>query len=67
MTRLMTLSGSMLKSEKQKRRGIDYQFYNYCSTCAIKYSKEIVRCKECNQKVRTRPWHRSKSEAWKRF
>jgi len=44
----------------------DYRFYNYCSTCAIKYSKEIFRCKECNQKVRTRPWHRSKLEEWKR-
>jgi len=45
---------------------VDYNFFNYCSTCAIKYSKEIFRCKECNQKVRTRPWHRSKLEEWKR-
>ena len=24
------------------------------------YPKQILRCKDCNQKVRTRPWHRSK-------
>jgi len=46
---------------------IDYKFFNYCSTCAIKYSKEILRCKECNQKVRTKPWHRSKLINWKRI
>jgi hypothetical protein len=39
---------------------IDYTFFNYCSTCELKYPKQILRCKDCNQKVRTRPWHRSK-------
>lgn len=39
---------------------IDYNFFNYCSTCELKYPKPILRCKDCNQKVRTRPWHRSK-------
>ena len=39
---------------------IDYNFFNYCSTCELKYPKQIFRCKDCNQKVRTRPWHRSK-------
>src|SRR5437867_9991947 len=39
---------------------IDYNFFNYCSTCELKYPKHILRCKDCNQKVRTRPWHRSK-------
>lgn len=39
---------------------IDYNFFNYCSTCELKYPKQILRCKDCNQKVRTRPWHRSK-------
>src|SRR5438093_13449372 len=65
---LTSLSESPI-SGKHKNRipcRIDYRFYNYCSTCAIKYSKEIFRCKECNQKVRTRPWHRSKLEEWKR-
>jgi len=39
---------------------IDYKFYNYCSICELKYPKEVLRCKDCKQKVRTRPWHRSK-------
>ena len=39
---------------------IDYNFFNYCSTCELKYPKQILRCMDCNQKVRTRPWHRSK-------
>ncbi len=38
---------------------IDYNFYNYCSTCELKYPKLVLRCKDCKQKVRTRPWHRS--------
>lgn len=39
---------------------IDYNFFNYCSICELKYPKEVLRCGDCNQKVRTRPWHRSK-------
>lgn len=39
---------------------IDYNFFNYCSTCELKYPKLVLRCKDCNQKVRTRPWHRSR-------
>lgn len=39
---------------------IDYNFFNYCSTCELKYPKQVLRCKDCNQKVRTRPWHRSR-------
>ena len=45
---------------KQVSRRIDYNFFNYCSICELKYPKEVLRCKDCNQKVRTRPWHRSK-------
>ena len=41
-------------------RRIDYNFFNYCSICELKYPKKVLRCKDCNQKVRTRPWHRSK-------
>ena len=39
---------------------VDYNFFNYCSICELKYPKQILRCRDCNQKVRTRPWHRSK-------
>jgi len=26
----------------------------------LKYPKEILRCKDCRQKIRVKPWHRSK-------
>jgi hypothetical protein len=45
---------------KSVSRRIDYNFFNYCSICELKYPKTVFRCKDCNQKVRTRPWHRSK-------
>ena len=46
---------------------IDYDFFNYCSTCELKYPKGILRCEDCNQKVRTTPWHRSKKFDRKRI
>ena len=61
-----SLSQGLVNSIKKKARlkpipsRIDYTFFNYCSTCELKYPKEILRCYDCNQKVRTRPWHRSK-------
>jgi len=41
-------------------RRIDYNYFNYCSTCELKYPKEILPCKDCKQKIRVKPWHRSK-------
>jgi hypothetical protein len=41
-------------------RRIDYNYFNYCSTCELKYPKEILRCKDCKQKIRVKPWHRPK-------
>ena len=46
---------------------IDYNYFNYCSTCELKYAKEVLRCKDCNQKVRIRPWHRSKTTDLRRI
>lgn len=58
------LSSSTINVDKSQAKlipsRIDYNFFNYCSTCELKYPKQILRCKDCNQKVRTRPWHRSK-------
>ena len=45
---------------------IDYNFFNYCSVCELKYPKEVVSCEDCKQKVLTRPWHQSKNIAQKR-
>ena len=57
----------MISSEMFEKTGsntiskrIDYNYFNYCSTCELKYPKEILRCKDCNQKNRFKPWHRSK-------
>ena len=46
---------------------VDYNFFNYCSQCDLKFPKYVVRCTECNQKVRTKPWHRSKILQFKRI
>jgi hypothetical protein len=50
-----------LKEDRVKAiaRRIDYNYFNYCSTCELKYPKEILRCKDCKQKIRVTPWHRS--------
>jgi hypothetical protein len=45
---------------------VDYNFFNYCSQCDLKLPKNILRCKICKQKVRTKPWHRSKILQFKR-
>jgi len=39
---------------------IDYSVFNYCATCEFRLPKVILRCPECRQKVRIRPWHRPK-------
>ena len=53
---------------KWKRAGsmVDYSSSNYCATCLTKLPKEILRCPDCRQKVRTRPWHRPKLTGMKR-
>lgn len=42
------------------RGRIDYNVFNYCASCACRLPKEVIRCPECRQRVRTRPWHRPK-------
>jgi hypothetical protein len=46
---------------------VDYNLFNYCSDCNLKYSKQILRCPDCRQKVRTKPWHPSKVMRLKEF
>ena len=46
---------------------VDYNFFNYCSQCGLKLPKYILRCIHCKQKVRTKPWHRSKILQFKRI
>jgi lipopolysaccharide biosynthesis regulator YciM len=56
-TTKITTTALVLKSV---RGSIDYTFQNYCATCGYKLPKEILRCPDCKQKVRTKPWHRPK-------
>ena len=51
---------SELANGNNKLKPIPTRLFNYCSICGLKYSKEILRCQECNQKVRTKPWHRQR-------
>jgi hypothetical protein len=51
----------------QAIRRLDYQIYNYCATCKIKYPKDILRCGDCKYRVRTTGWRRSKVADKKRI
>jgi DNA-directed RNA polymerase subunit RPC12/RpoP len=46
---------------------LDYRIFNYCATCNLKFSKEVLRCPDCKQKVRVKPWHQSKIIEHKRI
>jgi hypothetical protein len=39
---------------------LDYRIFNFCITCNLKFTKEVLRCPDCKQRVRVKPWHRSK-------
>lgn len=74
MTQILNISGnqshgplSHIKQIKAAASRIDYNCFNYCSTCELKYPKEVLRCNDCNQKVRIRPWHRSKKADLRRI
>jgi hypothetical protein len=60
-------SRSLVASLKPAKGRIDYTVLNYCAQCEYKLPKEILRCPECNQRVRTRPWHRVKAVDKKRI
>jgi len=56
-----------VQASHMPRRRLDYGIYNYCATCKIKYPKDILRCVDCNYRVRTTGWHRSKVADKKRI
>ena len=52
----------VLRAEKIKKpigsARVDYNKQNYCARCQIKYNdKKILRCSECGNRLRTKPWH----------
>jgi hypothetical protein len=64
-----TVSQKLARSNNNKPipGRVDYNFFNYCSQCDLKLPKNILRCTICKQKVRTKPWHRSKILQFKRI
>ena len=62
-------TGSKQKLSVQTRGALNYQIYNYCAKCKcqIKYPKDILKCADCNYRVKTTGWHRSKVADKKRI
>ena len=48
-----------------RKKRVDYEINNYCATCGIKYPKNVLRCSDCNHRIRTTGWH-SRKEADKK-
>jgi lipopolysaccharide biosynthesis regulator YciM len=60
-------TSQILSLRRPVRSRVDYNLFNYCSTCNVKLPKQTVRCPDCKQQVRTKPWHRSKIIQLKRI
>jgi DNA-directed RNA polymerase subunit RPC12/RpoP len=58
---------TLLQKIKSVPSRLDYRIFNFCATCNLKFSKEVLRCPECKQKVRVKPWHHSKITDHKRL
>jgi DNA-directed RNA polymerase subunit RPC12/RpoP len=58
---------TLLPEAKPIPSRLDYRIFNFCATCNLKFSKEVLRCPDCKQKVRVKPWHRSKIMEHKRI
>jgi hypothetical protein len=55
----------LLRKTKPMPSRLDYRIFNFCATCNLKFTKEVLRCPDCKQ-VRVKPWHRSKITEHKR-
>jgi hypothetical protein len=68
MSSVNNVSGTtLLRKARPISYRLDYRIFNFCATCNLKLSKEILRCPDCKQKVRIKPWHRSNSIEHKRL
>jgi DNA-directed RNA polymerase subunit RPC12/RpoP len=63
----VTLLQKSKPKPKPKPSRLDYRIFNFCATCNLKFSKEVLRCPDCKQKVRVKPWHRPKIMEHKRL
>jgi DNA-directed RNA polymerase subunit RPC12/RpoP len=57
----------LLSKAKPRPCRPDYRVFNFCATCNLKFTKEVLRCPDCKQKVRVKPWHRPKIIEYKRI
>ena len=62
-----TAIATLLSKIKPMPSRLDYRVFNFCATCNLKFTKEVLRCPECKQRVRVKPWHRSKIIEHKRI
>lgn len=58
---------SMPPDLKLRKKRVDYEINNYCATCRIKYPKNVLKCSDCNHKVRITGWHSRKEADKKRI
>jgi hypothetical protein len=57
----------IILSRRRIHGRVDYNSYNYCARCNVKFSKQTIRCAECGCKVRTKPCHHSRLAQFKRI
>ena len=61
------MTDKVIMQSKFRPTRLDYDVYNFCSTCNQKYLKDVFRCFDCKRKVRTKPWHKTMVVDMKRF
>jgi len=45
----------------------DYKNYNYCLRCHLKYTKDVMFCKECNWRTRKLSHHKTGQKEYIRY
>ena len=56
---------SIPPNPKPRKKRVDYEINNYCATCGIQYRNNVLRCSDCNHRIRATGWH-SRKEADKK-
>jgi rRNA maturation endonuclease Nob1 len=41
---------------------IDYKVNNYCTTCVLKFPKDVNQCDDCGERLRTTPHNKIKHQ-----
>jgi len=45
------MTDKVIMQSKFRPTRLDYDVYNFCSTCNQKYLKDVFRCFDCKRKV----------------